>query len=154
MNLLASLQGSAFGVWVRESPSLWAYPTVLTAHTIGLGILVGGNVALDLAVLGVFPGLPVAPLERLYPIMWLGFWINALSGVSLFVADAVAKSHQPVFIIKMAFIAGGIGLMLRMRRTLFGARVDEAASGKRLAALSLVCWAGAITAGRLMAYFA
>src|SRR5689334_24043097 len=105
MDMFAALQASAYGVWVRESPSLWAYPRVLTAHTIGLGILVGGNVALDLTILGVFPGIPVAPLERLYPIMWLGFWINAMSGLSLFIADAVAKAHQPVFFVKMAFIA-------------------------------------------------
>ena len=37
------LENSAIGVWTRESPSIWAYPTVLTLHTIGLGMLVGAN---------------------------------------------------------------------------------------------------------------
>ena len=37
----AWLEGSALGVWTRESPSIWAYPTILTLHTVGLGVLVG-----------------------------------------------------------------------------------------------------------------
>ena len=40
MELLASLENSGFGIWLRESPSIWAYPTVLTLHTLGLGVLV------------------------------------------------------------------------------------------------------------------
>ena len=41
MELLASLENSGFGIWLRESPSIWAYPAVLTLHTLGLGVLVG-----------------------------------------------------------------------------------------------------------------
>jgi hypothetical protein len=43
MELLATLENSGFGTWLRESPSIWAYPAVLTLHTLGLGVLVGGN---------------------------------------------------------------------------------------------------------------
>ena len=48
MEYLAALEGSAFSTWLRESTSIWAYPTVLTLHTVGLAVLVGANWALDL----------------------------------------------------------------------------------------------------------
>lgn len=151
MQTLLWLQATPFSQWVRESPSIWAYPTVLTAHTIGLGLLVGASVVLDLALLDCFPGTPIAPLERLYPIMWLGFWINAASGVSLFVADPVTKATQTIFYVKLLCVALGILCMIRIRRTTFVASPNTRRS-RALAAASLGCWAAAITAGRLMAY--
>ena len=39
MEWLATIEGSAVSTWVRESGSIWAYPTILTLHTFGLGIL-------------------------------------------------------------------------------------------------------------------
>jgi hypothetical protein len=43
MNLLASLEATGFASWLRESGSIWGYPTVLTLHTLGLGVLVGAS---------------------------------------------------------------------------------------------------------------
>jgi hypothetical protein len=43
MEWLTWFEYSGFGIWLRESPSMWAYPAVLTLHTIGLGVFVGGN---------------------------------------------------------------------------------------------------------------
>ena len=86
-DLLASLEASAFSTWLRESPSVWAYPTILTLHTVGLGVLVGANWMVDLRVLGVGRAIPLGVLSRAFPIMWAGFWVNAITGVLLFVAD-------------------------------------------------------------------
>ena len=85
---LTALEQTGLATWVRESNSLWAYPTVLTLHTVGLGVLVGANWALDFRLLGVAPRVPLAPLRRLFPLMWFGFWINAVTGVLLLMADA------------------------------------------------------------------
>jgi hypothetical protein len=157
VDFLAWLEASSLGTWVRESSSLWAYPAILFFHTIGLGFLVGMNVAIALRLLGCASRIPLAPLERFYPIMWLGFWINALSGVALLIADATTKLTNPVFYIKMGFITLAVMNMVVIRRRLFGDPNRDAkpipASGRFLAAASLVLWAGAITAGRLMAYF-
>src|SRR5262249_57366534 len=101
MQFLASLENSAFGTWVRGPGSLWAYPTILFMHTVGLGFLVGLNVAIDLRILGVAPQLPLAPFERFYRIMWTAFWINTLSGSALLIADATTKLTNGVFYIKM-----------------------------------------------------
>src|SRR3954471_24660023 len=92
---LAWLEQTGFGTWVRESPSLWAYPTILFLHTLGMGTLAGTAAVIDLRIVGFAPDLPVAPLERFFPVMWIGFWINALSGTALLIADATTKLTNP-----------------------------------------------------------
>jgi alkylation response protein AidB-like acyl-CoA dehydrogenase len=56
------LESTALSTWVRESGSLWAYPMVLTAHTVGMSLLVGANAVIDLRLLGVAPRVPLGPL--------------------------------------------------------------------------------------------
>jgi hypothetical protein len=157
MGVLVWLEQSGFGTWVREAPTLWAYPTILFLHTVGLGFLVGINVAIDLRILGVAATMPLAPMEKLFPLMWAGFWVNALSGVALLVADATTKLVNPVFYVKMAFIALGVANMAWSKKQLFR-EPDElimqpaSARARRVAIASLVFWVGATTAGRLMGY--
>jgi hypothetical protein len=157
MGFLSLLEQSGFGTWVREAPTIWAYPTILFLHTVGLGFLVGINVAIDLRILGVASAMPLAPMEKLFPLMWAGFWVNALSGVALLIADATTKLVNPVFYVKMAFIALGVVNMAWSKRQLFRepdelTRHPASAHAKRVAIASLVFWVGATTAGRLMGY--
>jgi hypothetical protein len=155
--LTAWLEGSAMAVWTRESTSIWAYPTVLTLHTVGLGVLVGANAVIDFTLLGCAPRLPMPSLAPLYRFMWGGFAINAVTGVMLFASDATAKARQPVFYLKLTLIGLALVVTAVIRRTvergpaLRGADAGTG-QGRRLAALSLLLWAGAVTAGRLMAY--
>jgi hypothetical protein len=157
MAFLASLEHSAFGTWVREAPTIWAYPTVLFLHTVGLAFLVGINVAIDLRILGVASSMPLAPMKKLFPWMWAGFWVNAASGVALLIADATTKLANPVFAVKMALIALGVLNMASWKRQLFRdpeelERRPASPRARRLAMVSLVLWIGATTAGRLMGY--
>jgi len=87
LQLFESLQATSFSTLLRESPSIWAYPTILTLHTLGLGVLVGANWMVDLRVLGFARAIPLGVLSRAFPIMWAGFWVNAATGVLLFIAD-------------------------------------------------------------------
>jgi hypothetical protein len=153
----AWLQDSAVGVWTRESPSIWAYPTVLTLHTVGLGILVGANAVIDFRLLGFAPRLPIDALDPLYRFMWAGFVMNAITGAMLFASDAAAKAAQPVFYIKLALIAIALVVTASIRAattraSAAGGALPKRRAGRRLAALSLLLWTGAIAAGRLMAY--
>jgi hypothetical protein len=154
-NFTAWLEGSALGVWTRESPSIWAYPTVLTLHTIGLGVLVGANAVIDFRLLGFAARLPIASLVPLYRFMWAGFIINAITGVMLFVSNATTKARQPVFYVKLALIAVGLLITAAIRRRSVEptSPSSETDAATRLAALSLLVWTAAIAAGRLMAYF-
>lgn len=154
MEIFAALENSGLSAWLRESGSIWAYPTILTLHTVGLALLVGGNIALDLRVLGVAPHVDVDALARLFPVMWWGFAINTVSGLLLFAADATSKGVLKIFFLKLACVAGGVVVMVAMRRSLVrsGAGTAVGDGVRRLAVLSLVLWATAITAGRFMAY--
>lgn len=147
------MEASGLATWVRESPSLWAYPAILTLHSIGLGIVVGVSVIVDLWLLGRARGLQAADMSRLFPVIWWAFAVNALTGVLLFAADATRKGTQPIFFVKLGCIALALIVTLRARSLLRAAGAGAAESGrKRLAAASLALWFGAIAAGRLMAY--
>src|SRR3954471_15794419 len=100
--MTAWLEGTVLATWVRQSPSLWAYPTVLTLHTVGLGIVVGASVIIDLRLLGWAPRIRLGTLAPLFRLIAWGFVINALTGVLLFIADATTKSRQTVFYVKLA----------------------------------------------------
>lgn len=146
------LENTQFSTWLRESNSIWAYPTVLTLHTVGLGILVGANAALDLRVLGWGQGIALADMRPLFRWMWIGFWINALSGVVLLAADASTKAAAPMFLIKLGLVGVGVVLMSMQRREVFAPSAAITPAARALAASSLTVWLVAIGAGRLMAY--
>ena len=156
MELLTSLEGSTFSTWLRESNTIWAYPAVLTLHTVGLALLVGANTALDLRLLGVAPGIPLAELVKSFRVMWIGFWINAASGVALLIGYPTKALTNPVFYTKLLFVALGLVALMVMKAHVFrDPRLDEnpvPRKGRMLAVASLACWAGAITTGRLLAY--
>jgi hypothetical protein len=78
--MLEAIENSAYAVWVRESPSIFAYTTILSLHAIGLAIIVGINTLIALRLLGFVKEIPLAPLRKLFPWMYLGFAINAFSG--------------------------------------------------------------------------
>src|SRR5262249_34361035 len=126
-------------------------------NALPLGLLFVLTAAIDLRILGAAKQLRLAPFERFYRIMWLAFWINTLSGTALLVADATTKLTNRVFYIKMGCILFAVIVMVLMRRRVFADEAIDrralAASARALAVASLVLWAGAITAGRLMAYF-
>jgi hypothetical protein len=153
-DLIASLEASSLSTFLRESPSVWAYPTILTLHTVGLGVLVGANWMVDLRVLGVGRAIPLGVMARTFPIMWAGLWVNAISGVLLFIADP-AKGTTTIFMWKLAIITVGVALVLVLKRKVYGRGVemDRASFGvKTMAALSLLIWIAAIATGRWMAY--
>jgi hypothetical protein len=156
---LVWLESTAVSTWVRESGSLWAYPMVLTAHTVGMSLLVGASAVIDLRLLGAAPLVPRGPLAVVFRALWTGAAISLVSGLLLFGADASTKGATAVFFVKLAFIAAGLVVAWRLTRVFAGigsgAIADvEAAPGRTrlLAVLSLLLWTAAITAGRFMAY--
>jgi hypothetical protein len=144
------LESSAFSVWVNESPSLLAFPGILAAHTIGLGLLAGLNVALDLRLLGLARGIPPQAFTRFLPVMWFGLWVNVLTGIALLIAYPTKALTNPVFYLKLTLIAVALTMLRTMLRRMGAGPAPVGV--KVLAVVSLVTWAGAITAGRLLAY--
>src|ERR1700690_899099 len=119
MNFLNSLEQMPFSIWVRESSSIWAFPTFLVVHTIGMAIVAGLSAMMSLVILGFWPRMPIKPLERLFPLIWVGFWVNAVTGTVLLIADASTKLTNWDFGVKMAFVFAGVWLLTRTRKQVF-----------------------------------
>jgi hypothetical protein len=153
---LQTIEDTGFSTWLRESESPFAFYFILLFHTFGLALLVGANVVVDLRLLGVARGIPLAPLQRLFRIMWIGFSINAVTGVLLVIAYPTKSLTNLDFYIKLAVIGFAVWVLQRLKSEVFAdATLSEAemmARGATLAKWSLFLWFGAITAGRLLAY--
>ena len=153
---LTSIQQSGFARFIGESGSKWGYPFVLFMHTLGLGIVAGVGAGLALRVLGFGRGVAMESLDRLFPIMWFGFILSAVSGLALLATDPVTKLHQTVFWVKLIFVFLGVINMQMMRNRIFrGPSVSSGvmpSNARMLAITSLFFWIGATTAGRLIAY--
>jgi hypothetical protein len=145
------LETSAFSVWMRESPSLFAFPGILAAHTVGLGLLAGLNGALDLRLLGAGRNIPPSAFTRFLPIMWFGLWMNVVSGIALLLGYPTKALTNPVFYVKLGLIAGAL-LILRATLRRIGTTYTPSIATKLLATASLLTWVATITAGRLLAY--
>jgi hypothetical protein len=150
------MEGTGVATWVRESPSIWAYPSVLTLHTVGLGLVVGLSVVIDLRLLGWSARTPLGAFAGLFPLIGWAFVLNAVTGGLLFMADASTKGRQPLMAVKLALIALALGLTWRTRRMVHSARAGGAPPSVTLArgvaGGSLFLWAAAIAAGRMLAY--
>jgi hypothetical protein len=154
--LLKALQDSAFANWVQQS----AYPVVITFHSIGLATLVGLLMVIDLRVLGFARSLPLPALRKLMKVVWIGFWVNAVSGSMLFCIDAKKDFYSGLFRTKLSAIALGLILGTLIKNRVLAspdahasANAGTSGGAKVLATLSLLCWIGAIVSGRLLAYF-
>jgi hypothetical protein len=156
MDVLVQLEESGIGTWVRESNSLLAYPSILFLHTLGMGLLAGVSGLIDLRILGVGSEIPLVSMEKFVPYMWAGFWLNAVTGIALFIPDATTKATSPVFYTKMGFVIAAMVLTSVIKSRVFrDPLVDKRPvpmNGRLLALASILCWLGAITAGRLLAY--
>ena len=146
------VESTALSIWVRESPSLLAFPFILIVHAWGMGFLAGSNAALSLRILGAARQIPLSAMARFYPVMWFGFTINAISGLFLLVGYPTKALTNPVFYIKIGCIAAGMALMIWTRDHIVRSEESPTFKGRAIAALSLLVWAGAIISGRLLAY--
>lgn len=154
MGFLTWLEASGLAEWVRMSSV--GYPTVITLHAIGMAIMVGLCVIVDLRLLGKFDGVPYQALARLLPVAWIGFLINTLSGTGLFVAQATMFATDLMFIAKIILVFAGAAtagiLQPQLAQAANWPGGVPPASVRRVAALGIVFWLCAIVTGRLTAY--
>jgi len=157
VEFLTWLENSGLGTWVRESPSVWAYTGLISFHAFGLAFVVGLSWMIALRVLGVAPGLPLAPMEKFFPLIWFAFWVNAASGAVLLISNAAKDLTNPVFFTKIAFVVFGVVTLRLLKNEVFrdpaGLKTTAATTKAKIVAVALLAsWAGAIVAGRLVEY--
>lgn len=146
---LAALERSAPAEALRSST--WAYPAVEVAHLLGVALLFGAIVAIDLRMLGRGTALPLAPLTAyLLPIAWAGFAAATVTGVALFATGATAYAANGLFQAKLAVLAAaGVNALVLHR----AGGVRASAGPARVAAVaSIVLWTAAVGLGRWVAY--
>jgi hypothetical protein len=149
--MLEALEQWAPIVALREST--YAYPLVNALHIIGIALLFGSIVALDLRLVGwrreagTVDGLELL----LVPVAVAGLALAIPAGMLLFATDARAYAASPLFQAKLLLIALAIGNALWL-----GARARRGPRPRRTAAAaaaSILLWLGAIVLGRLVGYF-
>lgn len=148
MEFLSWLENTSVGFWIRES--MWGYPIVLSSHAVGMAVVVGVITMIDIRVLGYARSIPITAFKSLFNLAWAGFALNFVSGCLLFTGDPKKFFNDWPFRIKISLIIlGMISVWLLIREI----KINESSSKARaIAAFSLLCWFGAITAGRLTAY--
>ena len=156
MEFLVWLENTWIANEIRTVP--WLYPTFETGHYIGLSLLVGGIMLIDLRVLGFARALPLKSMIGLLPFVWVGFLINVFTGSMLFIYGATNFGPNRAFQLKMAFllIAGlnALAFDLAVRRSSGSWVVADHPPTlvKGFATLSLIFWVCVVTTGRWMAY--
>jgi hypothetical protein len=151
-----AVEATGIARFMREA--LWAYPITEAAHIVGLALLFGSIVIVDLRLLGAGRKVPVAALVS-YAVPWslAGFVLAAASGLMMFTAHAGDFLGERVFLLKMTLIlvAGVNAALLRVGVARRAWDTDRAlpARVRVAAALSIALWIGVIACGRLLAYF-
>jgi hypothetical protein len=156
MDLLVWLEGTGIANAIRTIP--WLYPAFETGHYIGLSLLVGGILLIDLRVLGFARSLSLRSMIGLLPFVWAGFIINVVTGSLLFIYGATGFGTNKAFLLKMSFmVLAGLNALafdLAVRRSgadWVGADLPPQ-HVKIFATASLVLWLCVVTTGRWMAY--
>lgn len=129
----------------------WAYPMLEVVHLLGVALLLGNLVLLELRVFGWGAALPVEPLARLsLGLAVCGFALASVSGLLMFGTQPGELLANRVFTAKMALImlAGCNAGWFHARRSL---QLQDGAA-RALMILSTVLWLLVLTCGRWIGY--
>ncbi|MGE0115620.1 MAG: hypothetical protein AB7T07_12160 [Steroidobacteraceae bacterium] len=140
--------------------SIWGFPILEVTHLLGITVVFGGMVLLDLRLLGLRRDISAVALERyVLPYVWIGFAIAAFSGGWLIVYEAGKLVDDSAFLLKMLLLPlAGLNALFMHRIAARGrAAWDVHAMPPLLvrlsAAISLLLWSVILACGRLIAYY-
>ena len=148
--VLDALVASAPAQWLRFSR--WGYAAVNTSHVLGIALLVGAILPLDLRLLGLWRSVAVDALARvLVPVAATGLLLAAATGAFLFITRAPEYAAIDLFLVKVALIAVGVVHALSLH---LGSGLRNASDARLRAAgaASLSIWLTALVCGRLLAF--
>jgi hypothetical protein len=155
--VLGALQDAALIGALRSSH--WVYPIVNAGHVVGLALLFGAIVPLDLRLIGFWQRVPIGAMARmLLPVAIAGLSLAVLTGALLFSVSAVKYAGMTVFQAKLLLILAALANALLLHRARAwavhqGTELQGTTPRLRLAGvLSIGCWLAAIFAGRMIGY--
>lgn len=152
MEFVSWVENSALGIWMLDS--IWGYPIVLSSHAVGMSIVVGTVLMIDLRVLGYAGDAPLPSFRNMFYVTWFGVFLNFASGVALFSSDPAKFLYHPVFWTKIGLMGAGVLSVYLLWGSLSasGGAAAETNKVKNLARFSMLLWLGVIIAGRLIGY--
>jgi len=153
----SALQSTDLATALRQS--FWVYPIVNAGHIVGLALLFGAIVPLDLRLIGLWRSVPIGVMARiLLPVAITGLMLAVSTGALLFSTRAVEYAGVTLFWIKLSLIAGAVANALLLHLTaawtvyqdseLLGTMPRLQLAG----ALSIGLWLAIILAGRMIGY--
>ncbi|MBC2664024.1 hypothetical protein H7F51_00680 [Novosphingobium flavum] len=154
--LFATIEASAPAMAIAGSD--WAFPLIETAHVVGVALVIGSILLLDLALLGVlrFPGRHEALQNTVLPWTWGGFVLALLTGMAMFASAATRYATNIPFLAKMALLmlAGVNMAFFNSHPGRPGARRGENLPGalRASAGISLCAWLGVVVTGRWIGF--
>ena len=147
----AAAAGAAF---VLDNP--WVWPICEVFHFVGLCLLFGVVLLVNLRLLGLVTNVAVADITRLLPWAMLGLGINIVTGMLFFLAAPDQYTQNPAFVWKIGLmlIAGVTLLYPTMWEQAGEATANDRAplTGRIIAAGSICLWIGVIFLGRFLPY--
>jgi hypothetical protein len=159
------LDAAAIAQWAREAgiagvmTSRWGWPIAEVLHFFGLCVLLGSVGFFDLRMLGVARGISLAGLHRLIPYGLSGFLLSVTTG-TLFVLTAPEQYlYNPALQTKLALmLLAGLNMAVFYATTARAALATAADAlpprrARLIGAISLACWLGVITCGRVITAF-
>jgi hypothetical protein len=145
--------GRTVGDYVRDTP--WTWIAAETLHFIGLSLLIGVILLIDLRVLGFMPQVPFRMLDRMLPWAMLGFALNTFTGMLFFAAAYGQYSNNPAFFWKLIFlmVAGANTLYFTFDQSWTTGTGRDASMVSKFAAVSaMFLWVGVMYWGSMLPF--
>ncbi len=154
--IIETLNGSALSTFVMGNP--YVFPILEMAHFMGLCLLFGSLLIIDLRIVGFASSVPIHKVDMFVRFALVGFAINLLTGLLFIVGDSERYLVNYAFWIKMAVIGfAGLNSIYFFRRIKpqldTGTASTSLSGGAHLVAwLSLVTWSCVIVLGRFIPF--
>lgn len=136
----------------------WTWPIMETIHFVGMSLLIGSIIVMDLRLLGVQRVIPSMTVHSLLPLAFIGFGLNLLTGIVFMFGDPYRYAVNISFQIKMVLVLlAGLNALLYAIKVApalasTGPQSDPPTIAKAVGATSLVLWIGVVCFGRLIPY--
>lgn len=146
--------GRRVGSFVTDTP--WMWPTCETLHFVGLSLLLGVVLLVDLRMLGVMRGVSFQSLHRLLPWAAIGFAVNIGTGMLFFVGLPGQYIHNKAFYWKI-----GLAMLAGLNAVYFtsldepwslGPKEDAPLTAKIAAGSAMLLWLGVLYFGSMLPF--
>ena len=145
--------GRAVGNFVRDTT--WVWIVCETLHFIGLSLLIGVLLLVDLRALGYMKNVAFGAIDRLLPWAILGLGINTVTGMMFFVASPESYTKNVAFYWKLIFLlAAGANTLYFFFDKGWAAKpgMDTPLLSKIVAVTALCLWVGVMYWGSMLPF--